>query len=77
MHTVSIDIFVQINTGSLKDLFTTGKNMEPSISVLKDGNLLLGRDEVTVFIDSDGKPAKRKAPVWTDVPLAVGKNNTF
>ncbi|XP_046859484.1 vam6/Vps39-like protein [Xenia sp. Carnegie-2017] len=62
---------IKINTGSLKDLFTTGKNMEPSISVLKDGNLLLGRDEVTVFIDSDGKPAKRKAPVWTDVPLAV------
>ena len=40
---------------------------------MQDGNLILGRDEVTVFIDSEGKPTKRKAPVWTDVPVAVGK----
>ena len=62
----------QTTTGQLKDLFATGKNLEPSISVLKDGSLVLGRDEVTVFIDSEGKPSKRKAPVWTDVPAAVG-----
>lgn len=62
---------IKIATGQLKDLFGTGKNLEPSISVMKDGNLILGRDEVTAFIDSEGKPTKRKAPVWTDVPIAV------
>ena len=65
--------YFQIATGQLKDLFATGKNLEPSISVMPDGNLIIGRDEVTVFIDSEGKPTKRKAPVWTDVPIAVGK----
>ena len=62
---------IKTTTGQLKDLFGTGKNLEPSISILKDGSLVLGRDEVTVFIDSEGKPAKKKAPVWTDIPSAV------
>ncbi|XP_028393424.1 vam6/Vps39-like protein [Dendronephthya gigantea] len=62
---------IKIATGQLTELFATGKNLEPNISVLKDGSLTLGKDEVTVFIDSEGKPAKRKAPVWADVPLAI------
>lgn len=62
---------IKIATGQLKDLITTGKNLEPTISVMKDGNLILGRDEVTVFIDSEGKPTKKKAPAWTDIPMAL------
>ena len=64
-------VLFQTTTGQLKDLFGTGKNLEPSISVLKDGSLVLGKDEVTVLIDSEGKPSKKKAPVWTDIPSAV------
>jgi hypothetical protein len=67
----------QINDGSLKDLFPTGKQLEPTVMRLTDDRLALGRDEMTIFIDSDGNPTQKYALTWTDIPGVMGKLVSF
>ncbi|XP_064621475.1 vam6/Vps39-like protein [Lineus longissimus] len=59
---------INISDGSLKDLFPTGKQLEPTVMRLTDDRLALSRDEMTIFIDSEGNPAQKYALTWTDIP---------
>ena len=34
-----------------------------------DGQILLGRDSLSVFIGFDGKPRRKLGLSWTDVPM--------
>ena len=56
----------------MKELFPTGKLMEPTITRLDKDRLALGRDNMTIFIDSEGDPTQTYAPTWTEMPLAMG-----
>lgn len=50
-----IFIFLQIvNNGDLKELFSTGKNLDPSIAKLSSEELAVTRDNMSVLINTQG-----------------------
>ena len=57
----------------LKELFSTGKSMEPTIARLNDHKMALSRDEATIFVDSEGNPTQKSVLTWTEVPVAMGE----
>ena len=65
----------QIDNGELKDLFTTGNasQAEPTVTRLSEDMLALGRDMMSIIIDSEGNPAKKYALTWSDYPQVLGK----
>ena len=63
---------VKFDSGDLKELFPTGKMMEPTITRLDNNRLALGRDNMTIFIDAEGDPTQTYAPTWTDMPISMG-----
>lgn len=71
LHLVCL-LAIQIETGLLKELFSTGHQMEPLIVKLSDNRLALTRDESTIFIDSDGNPTQKVALSWSSTPTAMG-----
>jgi len=42
--------------------------MEPMVTRLQDDRLALGRDQMTIFIDSEGMPTQKYALTWNDIP---------
>jgi len=64
---------VQVDTGVQKELFSTGKSMEPTIARLSDHKMALSRDEATIFVDSEGNPTQKSVLTWTEVPVAMGE----
>ena len=62
----------QIESATTKELFPTGKLLEPTVTKMIDDRLALGRDEMTIFIDSEGNPTQKYALTWTDIPLVNG-----
>lgn len=62
----------QIENGLLKELFSTGKMMEPSIARISDYKMALSRDEATIFIDSEGNPTQKSVLTWSELPIAMG-----
>ena len=66
-------LFVEVDSGLLKELFSTGKQMDPTITRLSNDRLALTRDESTIFIDSNGSPTQKAALSWTSIPIAMGK----
>lgn len=60
------------SSGNLKELFPTGKLLEPTVARLADDRLALGRDEMTIFIDSEGNPTQKYALSWSEPPVVMG-----
>lgn len=62
---------VKIDSGESKELFPLGsKQTEPVITCLKDAGFILGRDDMSIFVDKDGQPTKKHPVKWTDIPIA-------
>ncbi|XP_053393314.1 vam6/Vps39-like protein [Mercenaria mercenaria] len=62
---------VKIESGESKELFPLGsKQTEPVITYLKDAGFIVGRDDMSIFIDKEGQPAKKHPVKWTDIPIA-------
>ena len=53
---------VHANTGALSELFSSGKAGTPVITQLVSGELLLAKDNIGIFIGSDGKPSRKVLP---------------
>jgi len=64
-----------VDTGVLKELFSTGKSMEPTIARLNEHKMALSRDEATIFVDSEGNPTQKSVLTWTEVPVAMGERH--
>ncbi len=47
------------NTGALSELFSSGKAGTPVITQLASGELLLAKDNIGIFIGTDGKPSRK------------------
>ena len=62
----------KIETELQKELFSTGKMMEPIIARISDYKLALSRDEATIFIDQDGNPTQKSVLTWSELPTAMG-----
>ncbi|XP_070577538.1 vam6/Vps39-like protein [Ptychodera flava] len=65
------DYFLIKLTGTLKELFPTGKQLEPTVTRLGEERLALGRDEMSIFIDSEGQPTQKYALTWNDIPIVI------
>ena len=55
------------------ELCSTGKHLEPTIATLPSGQLLLGRDDMSIITDSEGKLTHKQTLTWTDTPIAIGE----
>jgi len=64
--------FIDIRTGSLREVFPTGKNNSPLITPLPNQQLLLTRDNISVTVDHDGRPIRKFGLSWSEPPSAVG-----
>nr|CAB3267641.1 vam6/Vps39-like protein [Phallusia mammillata] len=56
---------------SFIELSPTGKLMEPVIGKLDQQQLVLMKDETSIFINSDGDPTFKHAFTWSDNPLGI------
>ncbi|XP_006825770.1 vam6/Vps39-like protein [Saccoglossus kowalevskii] len=65
------DYFLIKLDGGLKELFPTGKQLEPTVTRLAEDKLALGRDEMSIFIDSEGAPTQKYALTWNDIPIII------
>ena len=61
-----------MQSGEFKELFPTGKTLEPLVAKLQDGQLALGRDSTTVFLNTEGVPTQKYGLTWNDVPHVLG-----
>ncbi|KAF1374476.1 hypothetical protein PFLUV_G00229490 [Perca fluviatilis] len=57
--------------GSIKELFPTGKQLEPLVAPLADGKVALGQDDLTVVLNEEGVCTQKCALNWTDIPIAM------
>lgn len=58
--------------GSVKELFPTGKQLEPLVAPLADGKVAVGQDDLTVVLNEEGVCTQKCALNWTDIPVAMG-----
>uniref|UniRef100_A0A671PEK5 Vam6/Vps39-like protein n=1 Tax=Sinocyclocheilus anshuiensis TaxID=1608454 RepID=A0A671PEK5_9TELE len=57
--------------GSVKELFPTGKQLEPLVAPLADGKVAVGQDDLTVVLNEEGVCTQKCALNWTDIPVAM------
>eukprot|EP00079_Xenopus_tropicalis_P028589 XP_012823570.1 PREDICTED: vam6/Vps39-like protein isoform X2 [Xenopus tropicalis] len=57
--------------GSIKELFPTGKQLEPLAVPLQDGKVAVGQDDLTVVLNEEGTCTPKCALNWTDIPMAM------
>ncbi|XP_068111025.1 vam6/Vps39-like protein [Hyperolius riggenbachi] len=57
--------------GSIKELFPTGKQLEPLVVPLGDGKVAVGQDDLTVVLNEEGTCTPKCALNWTDIPMAM------
>ncbi|KAJ4921085.1 hypothetical protein JOQ06_021932 [Pogonophryne albipinna] len=57
--------------GSIKELFPTGKQLEPLVTPLADGKVAVGQDDLTVVLNEEGVCTQKCALNWTDIPIAM------
>uniref|UniRef100_A0A8C6TFQ3 VPS39 subunit of HOPS complex n=1 Tax=Neogobius melanostomus TaxID=47308 RepID=A0A8C6TFQ3_9GOBI len=55
----------------LKELFPTGKQLEPLVAPLADGKVAVGQDDLTVVLNEEGTFTQKCALKWTDIPIAM------
>lgn len=73
MCTQSCDFSLQMDgRGSVKELFPTGKQLEPLVAPLADGKVAVGQDDLTVVLNEEGVCTQKCALNWTDIPVAMG-----
>ena len=66
-------------TGSITNLFDTGRKMEPLICPMPSGELALCRDEVTLFlsVSKTGENHQKHAVTWSDAPHDLQVSNPY
>lgn len=57
--------------GSVKELFPTGKQLEPLVAPMADGKVAVGQDDLTVVLNEEGICTQKCALNWTDIPVAM------
>lgn len=62
--------------GSIKELFPTGKQLEPLVAPLADGKVAVGQDDLTVVLNEEGICTQKCALNWTDIPVAMGETSS-
>ncbi|XP_058471442.1 vam6/Vps39-like protein isoform X1 [Solea solea] len=63
--------------GSIKELFPTGKQLEPLVAPLADGKVAVGQDDLTVVLNEEGVCTQKCALNWTDIPIAMDHQSPY
>ncbi|KAF7052366.1 hypothetical protein CFC21_060477 [Triticum aestivum] len=58
-------------TGALTEVFSSGRIAPPLVVPLPTGELLLGKDNIGVFVDQNGKLIHDGRIIWSDTPASV------
>ncbi|XP_047092295.1 vacuolar sorting protein 39-like [Lolium rigidum] len=58
-------------TGALTEVFSAGRIAPPLVVPLPTGELLLGKDNIGVFVDQNGKLIQDGRIIWSDTPASV------
>eukprot|EP00029_Vermamoeba_vermiformis_P006348 TRINITY_DN2461_c0_g1_i1.p1 TRINITY_DN2461_c0_g1~~TRINITY_DN2461_c0_g1_i1.p1 ORF type:complete len:890 (+),score=177.72 TRINITY_DN2461_c0_g1_i1:46-2715(+) len=61
---------INLSTGAMSELFSVGKGT-PMAVPLGDQQILLNRDQISVFVGYDGKITKKYGLTWSEVPLSI------
>eukprot|EP01125_Pyxidicula_operculata_P017175 TRINITY_DN5996_c0_g1_i2.p1 TRINITY_DN5996_c0_g1~~TRINITY_DN5996_c0_g1_i2.p1 ORF type:complete len:900 (-),score=202.10 TRINITY_DN5996_c0_g1_i2:552-3251(-) len=59
---------VDVESGAMTELFSTGRS-NPLATSLPQNQILLGRDNISVFIGYDGKPTRKYGLSWSEPPV--------
>eukprot|EP00250_Pteridium_aquilinum_P027633 c3535_g1_i1 orf=204-3350(-) len=70
-------VIVNTTTGLAIELFPCGRIAPPFILPLPNGELLLGKDNVGVFVDQNGKATHQGGVTWSEVPSLVVINPPY
>ncbi|KAI5082169.1 hypothetical protein GOP47_0001912 [Adiantum capillus-veneris] len=70
-------VIVNTTTGLAIELFPCGRIASPLILPLLNGELLLGKDNVGVFVDQNGKLTHPGGITWSEVPSLVVINPPY
>lgn len=62
--------------GSIKELFPTGKQLEPLVAPLADGKVIVVQEDQTVVLNEEGACTQKCPLTWTDIPIAMGRKDT-
>ncbi|XP_059173340.1 vam6/Vps39-like protein [Physella acuta] len=63
---------INSKTGGLKELFPVGSSQpDPIVTHLHDNRLALGRDAMSILINSDGDPTQKEPINWSEIPIAM------
>lgn len=67
-------IILQLDSNNdMFELFDIGRSPEPIIVALKNGIIAVQKDDMTVLLNTDGKPAKNFTITWSDTPTNTSK----
>ncbi|MCO5575279.1 hypothetical protein L7F22_029079 [Adiantum nelumboides] len=70
-------VIVNTTTGLAIELFPCGRNASPLILPLSHDELFLGKDNVGVFVDQNGKLTRQGGVTWSEVPSLVVVNPPY
>eukprot|EP00850_Spirogloea_muscicola_P007485 SM000038S14298 [mRNA] locus=s38:128851:133870:+ [translate_table: standard] len=63
-------VILDVHTGTVSNVFPSGYTASPLV-VHAGGNLLLGKDSISVLVDWRGRPIGHGGLSWSEAPLAV------
>ncbi|KAF8101569.1 hypothetical protein N665_0204s0064 [Sinapis alba] len=71
--------YVILNTanGTLSEVFPSGRVAPPLVTSLPSGELLLGKDNIGVFVDQNGKLLQTERICWSEAPTAIVIQNPY
>ncbi|KAG4386534.1 hypothetical protein AAZX31_11G066400 [Glycine max] len=64
-------VILNATNGALSEVFTSGRLAPPLVVSLPSGELLLGKENIGVFVDQNGKLLPEGRICWSEAPLEV------
>ena len=65
---------MKLTEGTSQELFSTGKQLEPSMLKLTNSKVALAKDESAIFIDIYGTALHKSVVTWNSVPLQMSES---
>lgn len=70
-------IIMNSTTGALSEVFPSGRIAPPLVVPLPSGELLLGKDNIGVFVDQNGKLLQDGRICWSEAPASVAIHKPY
>ncbi|OMO84416.1 hypothetical protein COLO4_22081 [Corchorus olitorius] len=64
-------MILNATNGALSEVFSSGKIAPPLVVALPSGELILGKENIGVFVDQNGKLLQADRIVWSEAPTVV------